>query len=621
MGLSTNTTIYSGGAQTFPVNFALGFIKRTDVQVRVNAAVDGAGDPVYSSIDWIDDSNITVLDPLTVGDSVEVLRTVSKTELQVDFAQNTDVTPTNLNLSAKQGLMVYQELADGRVEGAESPTIAAARAESAALAAEADRVQTGIDAAAAAASASSLDTSSFAVSASFDTSGDDLLINAGATKWHSLAGSPEGGVTAGVGSVYTDRTGAAGAVLYVKESGSGNTGWVAQGSAGIDAHLNFPTATTDQVLSYDGSDYSWVDNTSFRPTALTGTSPSLDLRSFNFFEQDLSADATLSFASVPTAANWRYAFTPALVGSSTFEVSGLNLVYQDYSIDTTAKGLYFRADGLKMYTAQDSGDKVLEYDLSTAWDTSTMSLVRNFSVTAEHKNPTSVFFKDDGTKMFVSNRRPSTSGGSPIDREIGEYSLSTAWDISTASFVRNFDTTGKDILPTGLFFTPDGTRMYIVGPDSDSVHEYNLGSAWSLSSVSFSRSFSVSSQSTNASHLYFKGDGTKMFVTGAVGGQNQVHEYDLSTAWNVSTASHSASKQILDGNGIFFKSDGTVMFTGGAREHYNVRPLAAPTLPASVQSAPRQQIYNGIQMIYEFYTTDGGTTVHLISENAQGVVL
>jgi hypothetical protein len=43
-------------------------------------------------------------------------------------------------------------------------------------------------------------------------------------------GSPEGVVTAGVGSVFHRRDGSGGTTLYVKESGSGNTGWVAYGS-------------------------------------------------------------------------------------------------------------------------------------------------------------------------------------------------------------------------------------------------------------------------------------------------------------------------------------------------------------------------------------------------------
>jgi hypothetical protein len=41
-------------------------------------------------------------------------------------------------------------------------------------------------------------------------------------------GSPEGVVTAPVGTLYTRSDGGAGTTLYVKESGTGNTGWVAK---------------------------------------------------------------------------------------------------------------------------------------------------------------------------------------------------------------------------------------------------------------------------------------------------------------------------------------------------------------------------------------------------------
>lgn len=53
-----------------------------------------------------------------------------------------------------------------------------------------------------------------------------IALSTGATI-NTGTGSPEGVVTAPVGSVYVRTDGAAGTVLYVKESGAGNTGWVA----------------------------------------------------------------------------------------------------------------------------------------------------------------------------------------------------------------------------------------------------------------------------------------------------------------------------------------------------------------------------------------------------------
>jgi len=51
----------------------------------------------------------------------------------------------------------------------------------------------------------------------------------------SGTGSPEGVVTAPVGSEYKRIDGGVGTTMYSKETGSGNTGWVAisSGSAGV----------------------------------------------------------------------------------------------------------------------------------------------------------------------------------------------------------------------------------------------------------------------------------------------------------------------------------------------------------------------------------------------------
>lgn len=58
--------------------------------------------------------------------------------------------------------------------------------------------------------------------------GVNLCPGAGAAIWTSGSGTPEGAITAPVGSLYTRTDGGAGTTLYVKESGAGNTGWVAK---------------------------------------------------------------------------------------------------------------------------------------------------------------------------------------------------------------------------------------------------------------------------------------------------------------------------------------------------------------------------------------------------------
>jgi hypothetical protein len=105
------------------------------------------------------------------------------------------------------------------------------------------------------------------------------------------------------------------------------------------------------------------------------------------------------------------------------------------------------------------------YMLRPAWDISTAVFTRSFDVSAKETTPCDVFFKSDGIEMYII--------GYDSDN-VHQYTLSTAWNISTASFTRSFDVSAKDTAPTGVFFKSDGTEMYIIGSDSDAVHQYTL---------------------------------------------------------------------------------------------------------------------------------------------------
>lgn len=74
---------------------------------------------------------------------------------------------------------------------------------------------------------------------------------------YSGSGSPEGVVTAIVGSTYRRTNGGASTTFYIKESGSGNTGWVATGAVGAGGVSSFAksgaTALTGAVTVSGGS--------------------------------------------------------------------------------------------------------------------------------------------------------------------------------------------------------------------------------------------------------------------------------------------------------------------------------------------------------------------------------
>ncbi len=90
----------------------------------------------------------------------------------------------------------------------------------------------------------------------------------------------------------------------------------------------------------------------------------------------------------------------------------------------------------------------------------------------------------------------------------------------------------------GITFNTDGTKMFLTGTESRAVSEYHLTTAFDVSTASLDSSFSVSSEETAPMSVKFNNDGTKMFVTGV--SSDKVHEYTLSTAFDVSTASFEA---------------------------------------------------------------------------------
>ncbi|SVE58039.1 uncharacterized protein METZ01_LOCUS510893, partial [marine metagenome] len=182
--------------------------------------------------------------------------------------------------------------------------------------------------------------------------------------------------------------------------------------------------------------------------------------------------------------------------------------------------------GLKMFIVGNQGDDIIQYTLATAWDVSSASFVDSFSIASEDGMPSGVAFSKSGKKMFmVGNDNDS----------VFEYTLATAWDVSSASSVDSFSVASEGSSPSDLIFSKSGKKMFVTDNNGDEVNEYTLSTAWDVSSASFANSFSVASQENFPSGIAFSKSGEKMFILGANG--DDVNEYTLTTAWDISTAS------------------------------------------------------------------------------------
>ena len=245
--------------------------------------------------------------------------------------------------------------------------------------------------------------------------------------------------------------------------------------------------------------------------------------------------------------------TPYDLATATVDVKKVYVGTQD----ATANTPIFGDSGTKMYVMGATNDRVYQYTLSTAWDVSTATYAsKSFSVTAQDTLPQGIFFKDDGLTFYMVGQTNDT---------VYQYTLSTAWDISTASYASKSKAIGtEETLPRALFFKPDGLKMYVIGTTGDDVNEYDLSTAWDVSTATFLRVSAAVGESAPTG-LWFKDDGTKMYVTGTA--NDTVREFTLSTAWNVSTISFSKSLAVgfeTAPTGVTFKDDGTELYISGS---------------------------------------------------------
>ena len=266
---------------------------------------------------------------------------------------------------------------------------------------------------------------------------------------------------------------------------------------------------------------------------------------------------------------------------------------QNFSVaaqDTAPTGIAFNTDGTKMFVVGFTNDSVYEYALSTGFNVSTASYSQNFSVSAQDTDPEGIAFNTDGTKMYLVGR---------AGQDINEYTLSTGFDISTATYSQNFSVSAQDTAPTDIAFNVDGTKMFVVGRTSDNVNEYTLATGFDVSTASYSQNFSVASEQSFPEAMTFNSDGTKMFITGQ--SPATVFLYTLSTGFDVSTAAYSSvsfsvSAQEGTPTGIKFNNDGTKMFiVGRSGDEVNEYSTGA----GSVTSAPAGRALSTTSILLE----------------------
>jgi hypothetical protein len=235
--------------------------------------------------------------------------------------------------------------------------------------------------------------------------------------------------------------------------------------------------------------------------------------------------------------------------------SGSEPVLNVGTADTSPSGVHFKPDGTVVYFSGWSTDAVYQVSLSTPWDiTSNSSLTGITNTSSFGTNVKDFFLKSDGTKLYIAQAT-----------KISEYDLSTAWDITTVSSTPVNEETVDRYTATsagGLYFKPDGSIMYYCDGGDDYFSQYTLTTPWDISTKTDFKSISQSGESA-AQAISIKDDGTVLYIVGSTG--DGIDYYTLSTPWDITTRSSTAghfsfSNTAYNPTGFFIKPNGGASF-------------------------------------------------------------
>lgn len=163
------------------------------------------------------------------------------------------------------------------------------------------------------------------------------------------------------------------------------------------------------------------------------------------------------------------------------------------------QGMWISPAGTTLFEVDRTAQTILQDTIPT-WNpmtpglpTRTLNIGTNGGITL----PTGISVKPDGTRAFISTLSPS--------RTIAEYTgtafRADLWTLNTTI------QTPVGSFPTDVFVNDAGTRMYVTdgnGTNSAKIHYYELSSAWSLSSATFVRTWDLTAFFNDARASYIR---------------------------------------------------------------------------------------------------------------------
>ena len=237
----------------------------------------------------------------------------------------------------------------------------------------------------------------------------------------------------------------------------------------------------------------------------------------------------------------------AAAAPSTFDIGGLTSV-STFTTGLTGNniGMTFNSDGTRMFIGNNAST-IRQYNLSTAWSISTASSSGNNLSTphtfcqglALNSTGTRLYSADDDGRQlrtFTLSTANSLSGASFLSGRVVTSSTSTVSGLwmgnsnntmvyqvpgyglyritlsspSSLTTITQSEATDPEYASISCFLSPDGLKLFLTRQSEQVIDQYTLSSAYAISTLSLTKSTTISGSQLRA--LHFKSDGSKLFV-------------------------------------------------------------------------------------------------------------
>ncbi len=175
-----------------------------------------------------------------------------------------------------------------------------------------------------------------------------------------------------------------------------------------------------------------------------------------------------------------------------------------YEVDVTDSGknppdedqvrtLAFKPDGTRMFVGGKAEHKIRQYDLATPFDLRSGVTPGGISgaLSSADNNMRNIQFNPDGTQLFIAGNQ---------NTRMNKYNLSTAYDITTlSSSFTTFDLGSRTNNMMGFIFASNFTKLFVTSDDGDNddngndnqIHEYDIDCAGTITCADPSKNADV----------------------------------------------------------------------------------------------------------------------------------